>query len=148
MISPAPTASRYILKVYTRKPCVSSRRGRRGSSPPDGSRTSTGQFQPLPTNCPEHFFFFFLDQLVAPLTPASGTTFDRRHTITLTSRGSDSQACHNARGKMSPDGISDVWKSVGLRGCRNRRAEPRPTGGKRSHVTHPHISVGVRDEGK
>lgn len=59
LISSAPTASRYILKVYRRKPCVSSRRGRRGSSPPDGSQTSTGQSKPLPANCPKHFFFLF-----------------------------------------------------------------------------------------
>lgn len=149
MISPAPTAGLYILKVYTRKPCVSASWGRHGSSPLDGSRTSTGQSKPLPANCPELFFHSVPEtNRPPPLTPALGATFDRRHAETQTSGDSGGRTRRPVTAREENESRRNIRRvkrreSVGLRGWENRRAEPPPPGGKRGHVTRrQHCSGG------
>lgn len=111
MISPAPTAGLYILKVYTRKPCVSAGWGRRGSSPLDGSGTSTGQSKPLPANCPELFFTRCLRPTGPPIDTSAGRDFltDATQKHKPVEAAADRLAGLSQREKkMSPDGISDV----------------------------------------
>lgn len=143
MISPAPTAGLYILKVYTRKPCVSASWGRRGSSPLDGSGTSTGQSKPLPANCPKLFFTRYLRPTGPPIDTSAG-----RHAETQTGGGSGGETRRLVTAREENESRRNIRRvkrkeSVGLRGWKNRRAEPPPPGGKRGHVTRrQHFSGG------
>lgn len=145
-LAPLPQQAAIFLKVYTREPCVSSRRGRRGSSPPDGSQTSTGQSKPLPANCPKQSPPLPTGR---PLDTNGGC--DWHHTKTLTSVGSGGQTRRPVTTqwrKWVPTEYQTIERreSVALPGW-NKTAEQNlvPLVGRGVMWHAGNISVGVRE---